>query len=350
MVIYIINSIIPFLMLVISSSIHSNQTKKGKDRRDITFFIMMVIWFSVIATFENVWGIEGRDYEKFRYHTYIAATKSWNQIYEIFISHPITSEIGATLLDKIAGSIINNYDVYRLFLVSFIVFSYFSFFKRYCSNWIFACWMWVVWGNYRFINNTTYQMFSSAIVLLFGSKYIYDKKFAKYALVCLLASLFHASSLYYVIYYFIFCFDWKKIGRRIAFVLVPFLLISTPAIIAFLSRILPQYSHYSIKGSWYTWKIMLIPVSATIIIAITINLLRLKQKYPIGIWTQILLSWMTFYSFSIINAIAIRFTYIPEACSISIFGTCVNEYNSRNKTVIYLVTLVACIFITVYLR
>lgn len=350
MVIYIINSIIPLLAIIISSSNRSSRKNINREGRDTIIFILMIIWFSVIATFENVWGVTGVDYERYRYHTLVAVNKSWDEIFNIFFKHPITGEAGAVFIDKVAGSIINNYDIYRLCLTLFIVFSYFTFFKRNSPNWLYACWMWIVWGNYRFINNTTFQMLSSAIVLLIGSKYIASKNFVKYGIVCLIATLFHASSIMYIIYYFVFSYDWKKTGRIIIYIISILFIFFAQDFISSVSLILYQYSNFATYGSWYSWKVLLAPVLVTVVIALTIYHLRLRQKYPTGIWTQTLLAWIVFYSLTIINGIAIRFTYIPEAYSLDIFSTCMYEYKSRNKIFVYFGTLVACIMITIYLR
>ena len=125
--IYIANSLIPYFALLTSKRNHL-KLSEADHNRDKVILGFMLLWYTLTVTFENVWGTTGRDYESYRYHTYLAESIPWGQVFNLFITHPITKEAGALLIEKIAGSIIKNYNIYRLCLVSFILYANFSFF------------------------------------------------------------------------------------------------------------------------------------------------------------------------------------------------------------------------------
>ena len=137
-------------------------------------------------------------------------------------------------------------------------------------------------------------MLATAIVLLFGSKYLSRKKLIKYVIVCLMASLFHASSILYIIYYFVFNFDFGTIGRRIVFLVSPIVIIEASNIISIVSNRMTQYSNYATYGSWYTWKVFLVPVTITVFVVLSIYFLHLNRVYHTGLWAQTLWIWLLF--------------------------------------------------------
>lgn len=161
---------------MISSNFNYNQNNK---KRRISIFIVCLILGGFSAVREGI----GIDYSSYLIH-----------IERIALGYPNYMELGFKYLAKFLMSIFNDAK-YVLSVFSF--FTIYFFIKGiYCEskNIKMSIFIFLTWGYYFFTFNTVRNYFALSIVF-FASKYVVNKKYWKFILCIIIASLFHKSAL-----------------------------------------------------------------------------------------------------------------------------------------------------------
>lgn len=111
-------------------------------------------------------------------------------------------ELGYLLLNRVIGLFTTN-PVFLFAVTSFVIlYGFYHQFSRYSVNIWLSVLMFVTAGSFYASFNITRQILAAAIIFM-GSKYLYERKFFKYVLVVIIASLIHTSSLIMIPFYFI---------------------------------------------------------------------------------------------------------------------------------------------------
>lgn len=111
-------------------------------------------------------------------------------------------EYGFQFLHYIILKFTKNY--FWLFFISSIIvlYPYLNFFKKNSKDYFLSVFIFITFGFYSFYFNGLRQGIAMAIVVL-ATPFLIDKKFFKFSLIVLFASLFHKSALVMILFYFI---------------------------------------------------------------------------------------------------------------------------------------------------
>ncbi|MEI3611407.1 EpsG family protein [Pseudogracilibacillus sp. SO30301A] len=115
------------------------------------------------------------------------------------------NEIGFIYLNKITGLFTDDVIYFFAIMTFVILFGFFHHFKKYSVNLWLSVLMFVTAGSYYASFNITRHIFAVAIVFV-GSKFLYERKFFKWVLVVIIASLFHKTAIIMIPFYFILNF------------------------------------------------------------------------------------------------------------------------------------------------
>lgn len=348
----IISFMSPFLK-VIENGFNSktSKTQKKNEKRGTVMLALLVLSISLIIAYEHIWGVEGADYQRYRYRIANAAAKSLDYIIVNGLKKPFSSEVLWLLYEKMGASLFSSYDAFHLFEIIVILFFVFAGLKQNCENWWFAIWMWVTWGSFRYINNVTSELTAVAFLFYFGTKYLKEKSFFKYAAVCIIASMLHTSCIFFIVFYFFYAIDWGAPEKIILpFFSVSFLL-CFKYIIPMLSGAFSKYSLYSDYGTNYTYKVLLIPLTLT---AVIIYLSHYYKSNSIVLRNvnifKVLLFYDLMWATSLINSISVRFTYLSELYVLIILSDLISELKGKQRAFAYILSAFFCLFCLWYFR
>lgn len=124
-------------------------------------------------------------------------------------------EIGYQYLEYILLRL--NADYAWLFFITgaIVVFCYLYIFKKHSVNYAFSVFLFITLGSYTFFFNGLRQGLAMAIFAL-ALPYLLKNKFVPYLLICLLAALFHTTSLFMIPFYFLVNLRIKPLYKIIA--------------------------------------------------------------------------------------------------------------------------------------
>lgn len=162
----------------------------GKQRHGIYISALIIAFLSGFR-YEN-------KYSDFivNYHRVIQSRDlSWKE--SIFTDNPANS-----LLRKISVTVFHSPQAYFIIIALFIVATYVYLAKKYFPYHYYALILFYAIGIYFTSNNLSRQAIAVAIIWI-SWKYIVEKKFVKYCLIILLASLFHMSAIFFFPMYFL---------------------------------------------------------------------------------------------------------------------------------------------------
>lgn len=151
-------------------------------------------------------------------------------------------EYGYQLLEYVVLKFTHNY--FWLFFVSsvIVVGSYLYIFRKKSEDYFLSVIIFISFGFYLFYFNGLRQGIAMAIAA-FGTPYLINKHFVKYALIILLASSFHKTALIMFLFYFIIHLKFKIEFKMLAVFLGSFLLSSI--VIEYLASTNERYSSYA---------------------------------------------------------------------------------------------------------
>lgn len=180
----------------------------------------------------------GTDTENYTYNYVFKTNKDYYEFNE-------NIEKGYQLLDYFILGFSHNY-FWLLFLTAFfIIFSYLRIIKKYSSNYEFSILLFITLGLYIFLFNGLRQALAMAI-MTYSVKYLIEKKFFAYFLICLIASTFHVSALIMIPFYFLVNFKLKT-TYKVIFVALGSLILSSQ-FINYMAESNERYEGYAEGG------------------------------------------------------------------------------------------------------
>lgn len=133
-------------------------------------------------------------------------------------------ELGFTFINRMVGSLTNNNaSVFFIVCAAIITIPLYKSFARDSAYIELTIFLFIVLGFYADTFNVMRQFMSSAIIFV-GFKYVYNRKFIKFLLVVLFASIIHISAFFFIPLYFFFILKNKDI-LRIAVIVFAFITI-----------------------------------------------------------------------------------------------------------------------------
>ena len=176
-------------------------------------------------------------------------TDSWNytkdfrsslNIYNFQFNESV--EIGYQVLKYILLSL--TYSYFWLFWLSgfIVVYCYLKIIRKYSVDYWFSVFLFMTLGVYTFFFNGLRQGLAMAIFAL-AIPYLLEKRFVRYLLVCIVASLFHVTALFIIPFYFLVNLKIKLIYK----IIITFLgsLFSVQFLISYIAETNDRYEGYS---------------------------------------------------------------------------------------------------------
>lgn len=162
--------------------------------------ISMLIIFFALFLLSGLRGNITTDYSNYIILYNLSESISFENIYELnFNSYP---EQGYILLEKITHMIFQDY--LGIFLVTSLIIVAFNIqhIKKYSKDPILATMLFLEIGNYYISYNLVRQIIAVSIIM-FGSKYLYERHFYKFLAFVVVASFFHKSAFIMIPMYFV---------------------------------------------------------------------------------------------------------------------------------------------------
>lgn len=276
-----INIMIPLF----ASIIYSDKEKLNSNRNNQIFLIVIGFILIFIAGFRGDFTADYNNYVNlFNYYNKF----NFNQIFSVHFGQ----EIGYIILNKLIGIFTNN-SLYIILITSTLtIYLFLKEFKRYSVNLWMSVLLFVTIGAYYTSFNLIRQILAVAIIFS-GSKYIYEKKFIKYSIYILIASLFHKTALIMIIFYFILNYKFNIKKLIIILISLIFCMNYLDKIILFIQKYF--YSYYT-EGKYgmtgFNYKNVILPISILIFVLIHYYKLDLNNNK-----TNIWINAIVFFAF-----------------------------------------------------
>lgn len=177
-------------------------------------FFMLVTWLILGLVSGLRWGV-GTDYWQYSVNYSLYRDSSWGNI-------SIFDEPGIKIISKISSSIYNDYTLMFLIISLLTVFLIEKTIFENSRMITLSLLLFVFTGVWHGTFNIIRQYIAAAIIFS-GHKYIVEKQFFKYVLICILASLFHISAIVFLLLYFI---PKKKIKNRHLVLIIIFIIVA----------------------------------------------------------------------------------------------------------------------------
>lgn len=247
-------------------------------------------------------------------------------------------EKGYIFLSRLVGAFTDS-AIYLFATTTFIILlCFYSQFNKHSTYIWLSVLMFVTIGSFYPSFNIMRQILASAIVFS-GSTFLYERKFFKYFLVIMLASLFHVTSLIMLVFYFILNFKFSF--RNIFFVLF-----SSVLIILFLDVIIMiiqtyYYTSY-VEGAYgmegASFKIAILPISFVVFSIINykkINLDDIVQR----VWLNAIIFYAVFSILGTKVFMIERLTYFFSPYALLLIPMLFSKIISKDLRVISIIGL-----------
>lgn len=235
--------------------------------------------------------------------------KNYTNLFELYNKYSFSelfnagfqNEIGFIYLNKIIGIISEDVTYFFAIMSLIILFGFFYHFKKYSVNLWLSVLMFITAGSYYASFNITRHIFAVAIVFV-GSKFLYDRRFLKWVLVVILASLFHKTAIIMIPFYFILNFrinirNWILIAIGSVITILLF-----DDIVMFAQQHL--YEQYT-EDSYGMWGQAITNVVLPLAFLV-FSLLNIKKLHPNNNKHRIWLNAVIFYAFFNLLALQIE--------------------------------------------
>lgn len=180
--------------------------RRIKNGYNIYLFVMMIILFAVSSLRSDLMGTD--------YYTYIRYFLRCTGIPDMkAILFPNWFERGYVILNFFIRQFTNRY-IYLAIAVNIVIFGLlYKYIKENVSPQLYALVLYVFIANpYLYVQgtfNVMRQSYATAIIL-YGIKFLYDRKWVKYCMIILLAAQFHSSAYMFLGLIIVRCIIWTK--------------------------------------------------------------------------------------------------------------------------------------------
>jgi len=257
------------------------------------------------------------------------------------------NEIGYIYLNKVLGLFTDD-AIYFFAIMTFVtLFGFFHHFKKYSVNIWLSVLMFVTAGSYYASFNITRHIFAVAIVFV-GSKYLYERKFFKWVLVIILATLFHKTAIIMIPFYFILNFRIKlKNWVLIAIFSVIVILFFDNIVNIAQQYFYEQYSDDS-YGMWgQAITNVVLPVAFLIFSLLNINKLDPKNTVH-RIWFNASVFYAVFNIFALQVEMVKRLGHFFAPYSLLLIPFLFSKMQNKNLRFIYIMVLISVLILYNY--
>lgn len=264
-------------------------------------------------------------------------------------------EIGFRFLIELANKVGISYNTFLILISAITITLFYIAIKKYSSKPAASIFFFVALGYYAYSFNIIRQMLAIAITL-YGINYIKEKKFLKYLVLILVASLFHSTALIMIPVYFLLKLKNNRNNNFILLFICAILPFLYNTIFTFIVTNFEQYSAYATineytytKPGMGTYVIGIVNLVLFIIFAINRNKLC-ELENTNDIYLKMLSYSLLFTALSFVNSIAVRGGYYLSIYLIYLLpniGTCL--FKRTNKSFEILVILFFILYYCIHI-
>lgn len=278
---------INIFIVLLAMILYSNEEKYTNNRINKTFLCITGFIIIFISGFRGDFTSDYNNYiNLFNYYDNF----SFRELFQVKFGQ----EIGYVILNRAIGIFTNN-GIYIILITAIItIVMFLNEFKKYSVNIWLSVLLFITIGGYYTSFNLIRQILAVAIIFS-GSKYIYERKFIKYLIFILIASLFHKTSLIMIVFYFIlnYRFNIKKLIIILASLLIS--MIYLDKIIFFIQKYFYSYyveGRYGMNG--FNYKNIILPLAILIFVLFHYYKLNFNNN-KVNIWVNAIVFY-TFFS------------------------------------------------------
>lgn len=308
---------------------------ESKSLKKLPIFFFTIPSFVILFILSAFRGDFTTDYKNYTDLFYLYNKFSFIELYKANFQN----EIGFIYLNKIIGLFTNDAIYFFIITTLVILFGFFHHLKKYSVNVWLSILMFVTAGSYYASFNITRHIFAVAIIFA-GSKFLYERRFIKWVLVVLIATLFHKTAIIMIPFYFILNF---RINIK------NWLLIITGSVAVFLLfdnivDIAQQYFYEQYTDNSYGMWGQAITNIVLPVAFLMFNLLNIKKLNPENITHRIWFNAGIFYAFFNILALQIemveRLGRFFAPYSLLLIPLMFSKMQNKNLRVIYMMVLI----------
>ena len=156
-------------------------------------------------------------------------------------------ELGYVLLNKLLSALGGDAQMLIFVCSMFIAGGFILFIAKISDHVIFSVFLLFTLMMYLSSFNIVRQ-FMATVIILNGFSYLKEKKLVKYGLVCVVAWLFHSTSIIWIVLGIVPLIKWNANKTALYLGILLFAVVMAPVIIKLIILILPQYSGYLSTG------------------------------------------------------------------------------------------------------
>lgn len=209
---------------------------------------------------------------------------TYNELYNVIPSLPLSNnvglEVGYVFLFRLGNSLGLDYQQFNFLIGSFSIFLLYKFVNKYVINKTFVYFLYFIFPFFLDVvqsrNTIAYLLVLNSIIFL------YKKQYIKYSLLVCFSSLFHISTLFFLIFLLINFKNYNLL--KMIFIPLPFILIILRGVISRLLLMLPGGYKYAVYMNGTSFLVILIIYLILLAVYITSTLisknnLQLNKHY-----------------------------------------------------------------------
>ena len=226
----------------------NRETNEEKTRKRKLFVILCCVQWVIISGFRA--DSIGADTENYMRLFDLHNSMSWREIIENAKEYYLGNgsyndyEIGYVVLEKIIGGVTSSHTIYNILVAGIFMSSLGRFIYKYSNDPLISFILYDAFMYNMFSLTGNRQVISVAIGILCGYEFIRKRKFIPFLIIVLVSSLFHRSTLVFIVFYFL---ANKKITQ--CYLLTAFAMVG--ALIATRSRVF-NYVKFIVGYDQYT--------------------------------------------------------------------------------------------------
>lgn len=322
----------------------NSATSELSSRKKIPNYFFIIPSFLLLFFISTFRGDFNTDYRNYTNIFHLINNYSLTDVFTVGFN----IENGYILLNKLIGMFTDN-EIYLFAITTFIIlYGFYHQFNKYSVNIWLSVLMFVTAGSYYASFNITRQILTVAIIFM-GSKFLYERKFFKYLLVVILATLFHKSAIIMLPFYFILNFRINL--RNMFFILAGsvFIILFFDSILAFVQNYAyDNYTEdaYGMDGQRFTNAVL--PLALLIFSFFHIKKLENKNTMH-RIWFNAVIFYAVFFIIALQVEMLKRIGYFFAPYALLLIPYIFSRMQDKHLRVIYMMVLISALVLYNYI-
>lgn len=322
-----------YLVMLLCGMLLLNPNKNQKKHKMLFCIIASLQWI-VLSGFRHI-SIGADTQQYYDGHFYKDLSKGWSDIIPNFIAWlqgKDVEEPGYFALQIFFQTFSDNYQLFLVFIAVLFTIPLGVWIYRHSTDPLISFAIYFALFSPFFAITGIAQTMATAIVLFGGYKYLINRRFLPFLIVCLIGATFHRSALFFVILYFVSWLPITKIYILGAFTVFGALFVLKDLLVQIVVAV-TGYHYFAQQYSGGTYNFTIMYVAICLLVAWRSSKLSRESK-EIGVWVNAVFLGLMLVPLTFINSTTMRGVQYFSVFLMLLVPRVLNTFNYKERRLV----------------